>query len=220
MQSKLAELGGFFALDDTVDDATWTPLRALVEDGAVLDERVTFTQALLAEMAGADIDRRVAASTMSLGLFARLLAPQVAATVLGIDIPALDLDTTFWKPAAAGPWPIVVTGPVGVPDISAALTTVMRPLAEAIAAHYALSSTVLDGNIASAAFGAIAMINLVRPELADAATAVGRHLLNGPFVGKGTLSEGTTPSYVRRSCCLYYRIPGGGYCADCILGRS
>ncbi|WP_203787341.1 (2Fe-2S)-binding protein, partial [Paractinoplanes rishiriensis] len=22
---------------------------------------------------------------------------------------------------------------------------------------------------------------------------------------------------VRRNCCLYYRIPGGGYCGDCVL---
>ncbi|MGI5249917.1 (2Fe-2S)-binding protein [Actinacidiphila glaucinigra] len=25
------------------------------------------------------------------------------------------------------------------------------------------------------------------------------------------------PAYVRRSCCLYYRVPGGGLCGDCAL---
>ncbi|MEU7551440.1 (2Fe-2S)-binding protein [Streptomyces sp. NPDC044571] len=26
-------------------------------------------------------------------------------------------------------------------------------------------------------------------------------------------------AFVRRSCCLYYKVPGGGFCGDCVLRR-
>ncbi|MFI1618174.1 (2Fe-2S)-binding protein [Streptomyces lydicus] len=35
----------------------------------------------------------------------------------------------------------------------------------------------------------------------------------------GTLDP-TLPAFARRSCCLYYRVPGGGLCADCVLRRA
>ena len=25
------------------------------------------------------------------------------------------------------------------------------------------------------------------------------------------------PAFTRRTCCLYYRLPGGGLCGDCVL---
>jgi hypothetical protein len=41
--------------------------------------------------------------------------------------------------------------------------------------------------------------------------------------GTGTASAGTPgtglPEFRRRSCCLYYRVPGGGLCGDCCLAR-
>lgn len=217
--AHLADLGPFFALDDTAGDDTWNPLRALLDDAEILDERVRFTQGFLSEVAQADVELRVAASTMSLGLFARLLAPQIGATALGITVPALDLDATSWRPTASGPWPIIMSGPAVVPNLETALTTVMSPLAEAIGRRYALSMTVLDGNIASAVFGAGAMLAYTGSEFAPAAFDVGRKLLAGPLSGAGTLHEEPTEEFVRTSCCLYYRVPGGGYCADCILAE-
>ncbi|MGW5694872.1 (2Fe-2S)-binding protein, partial [Streptomyces asiaticus] len=40
-----------------------------------------------------------------------------------------------------------------------------------------------------------------------------------PLRDAGTL--GTAPlGYRRRTCCLYYRVPGGGLCGDCVLREA
>jgi ferric iron reductase protein FhuF len=47
-----------------------------------------------------------------------------------------------------------------------------------------------------------------------------RLLRTGPLAGTGTLAyRGGRPAFRRRSCCLYYRVPGGALCADCGLTR-
>jgi ferric iron reductase protein FhuF len=40
-------------------------------------------------------------------------------------------------------------------------------------------------------------------------------LSTAPMSGTGSLSVGW--GFRRRSCCLYYRVPGGGICGDCVL---
>jgi FhuF-like iron-sulfur protein len=39
----------------------------------------------------------------------------------------------------------------------------------------------------------------------------------GQFAGADRFA-GAGLSFRRRSCCLYYRVPGGGLCGDCTLG--
>ncbi|MFD7559857.1 (2Fe-2S)-binding protein, partial [Streptomyces sp. NPDC059835] len=41
----------------------------------------------------------------------------------------------------------------------------------------------------------------------------------GALAGTGTFihEEGLGVAFVRRSCCLYYKVPGGGLCGDCVL---
>ena len=52
------------------------------------------------------------------------------------------------------------------------------------------------------------------PDVADRALEVGARALAHPYlVGTG---EPDLP-FRRRSCCLFYRIPGGGTCGDCVL---
>ena len=41
-------------------------------------------------------------------------------------------------------------------------------------------------------------------------------LTNPRLRGSGTIQAGE-PAYVRRSCCLYYRVDNGGMCGDCPL---
>jgi|GEM_PF-1837329 hypothetical protein len=48
----------------------------------------------------------------------------------------------------------------------------------------------------------------------DRATLLG----TGRLRGTGQLT-GTGLAFRRRSCCLYYRLPGGGLCGDCCLRR-
>ncbi|WP_199808608.1 (2Fe-2S)-binding protein, partial [Streptomyces sp. NRRL S-146] len=51
----------------------------------------------------------------------------------------------------------------------------------------------------------------------DRARSLAAELLAHPLLtGAGTL-DGT--AFRRRSCCLYYRVPGGGVCGDCCFTR-
>jgi FhuF 2Fe-2S C-terminal domain len=210
--AELAGLGPFFGVRLTVGPGPWRPLRDLLDE-PVLADRVRHVRTALARLAGVDIEPRVAASTMSLGLFARLASPVLAAAILGLSLPRPTLDDTWWQPVEQGPWPLALTGPDAEPAVADLLTDVLAPLAEALGQRYSLSQLVLAGNIASAVFGALRMIATARPELAAAAREIGATLLTGPLAGTGELREG----FVRSSCCLYYRIPGGGYCGDCVL---
>ncbi|MEY7980314.1 (2Fe-2S)-binding protein, partial [Streptomyces pilosus] len=56
-----------------------------------------------------------------------------------------------------------------------------------------------------------------RADVADRAGRLARELLTDPsLAGAGTL---TGTAFRRRSCCLYYRVPGGGVCGDCCFVR-
>lgn len=219
-QAELGMLGPFFAVGRDLDGPGWLPLRALLE-GPALDERVAHVGAVLGRLAGTEIEPRVAASTLSLGLFARLVSPVLGAAALGLPLPRPTLDDAWWRPVEAGPWPLALTGPGDLAepedaDPEALLTDVVAPLVERLAASYSLSRKIGWGNAASAVFGAAGMLARARPDLARAARATAEGLLAGPLAGTGDPG----PPFVRRSCCLYYRIPGGGYCGDCVLAGA
>jgi ferric iron reductase protein FhuF len=91
---------------------------------------------------------------------------------------------------------------------------VVAPLAARLRTEHSVSEQVLAGNAASAVFGALRMATLARPDVADRALDVGARALAHPYlVGTG---KPDLP-FRRRSCCLFYRIPGGGTCDDCVL---
>jgi ferric iron reductase protein FhuF len=88
------------------------------------------------------------------------------------------------------------------------IRTVVAPLVDAVRG---VSARVLWGNVASAFGGAMVMLGTER------ATAIMESLLSkGILAGTGRL---TSHGFVRNSCCLFYRIPDGGTCADCILNE-
>ncbi|WP_262850079.1 (2Fe-2S)-binding protein [Mumia quercus] len=215
MNEALDALGSYFALEALPDDpvaAGWRPLADLLEPGP-LEERVAYTAAYLSRLGGAPVEERVAASTVSLGLFSRLRSPVVGAAVLGVRLPPLTLTTIWWRAFESGPWPLAVQ--------QASATTAdevpLGPLVERFATGFSLSRTVLWGNATSALFGAGAALRTTRPDLVPAAAAYARAALaRESFAGTGDLVDG---QFVRRSCCLYYRVPGGGYCGDCVLAH-
>ncbi|MFE9309080.1 (2Fe-2S)-binding protein [Streptomyces sp. NPDC006706] len=98
----------------------------------------------------------------------------------------------------------------------------LEPLATALRARYRLAPGLLRGNAASALAAAA---RLLESRARDSGrTAAGHHarelaarLLAHPHLhGAGT---GTGTGFRRRSCCLYYRVPGGGLCGDCCFTR-
>ncbi|MGH1563884.1 (2Fe-2S)-binding protein [Mumia sp. DW29H23] len=213
---ELSALGPYFALDALPGDPGaegWRPLRVLLQPGA-LEDRVAFTAAYLGRLAGTPVERRVAASTVSLGLFARVLSPVVGAAVLGVRLPPPA--TWWWRPFETGPWPLAVDWSSHEPGETDAVP--LSPWVDRFAEDFTLSRTILWGNAASALFGAVAALRTTRPDLAPAAASYAVAALDRePFAGTGDVVRGR---FVRRSCCLYYRVPGGGYCGDCVLAPA
>lgn len=201
----LARLGEFFAVAPTVE-GRWLPLDELVR-GPYVHTRVVATHLALASRSGADVEARVAASIASLGLFARLLSPTVGALLLGVDAPA----ELHWRERPTGTLPLAA-GSWSRPDLDTVLTDVVAPLAARLRVEHSLSPKVLAGNAASAVLGALRTATTARPDLDPHDVAV--HALAHPFL-RGTV-EPELP-FRRRSCCLYYRLPRAGTCADCVL---
>ena len=240
----LAAAGGagpYFAVERWAEDAGWRQASLLVSDPAALASQVTHARAVIAGQAGvapAEVAERVAASIVFLGLASRLVSPSLGAAVLGGVVPHLTLDNLWWRPVDSGPMPLAagpVTGreigdaPAGRELDDAAVLLSERcvqgmagPVADAFHTLFRLSPLVLRGNIASALAGAAGMLARSFPDRAETAGQLtARILALEPLRGTGELVQ-PDPSQprrflIRRSCCLYYRVPGGGTCGDCVL---
>ena len=95
----------------------------------------------------------------------------------------------------------------------------------AFGTQFRVSPQVLWGNVASALAGAAGMLAEGFPARAQAAGQLTAAILRqGPLRGTGELVQPDAAVarrfLVRRSCCLFYRVPGGGTCGDCVLVRE
>jgi hypothetical protein len=235
-----AAAGPFFVLDTDppTGPATgspapaWRRFTALTEEPAVLGQRVDAVARAVADRAGIEVDRvdrRSAASLTHLGLTARLVCPPLGAALLGGMLLDLDASRLWWRDVL-GPVPLALPEPTGRPIGSADVATAAAALAsdlsdgpvaalvEAVAA-VGVSRKILWGNVASAVAGARAGLVAAAPEHAPRIRATVEGLLAmGAFAGAGAFSGPAAARRFRRnSCCLYYRVPGGGYCGDCVL---
>ena len=86
----------------------------------------------------------------------------------------------------------------------------LKPLRETMLTFVSLADGLLWGNAASALAGGLN----VGPR-DPARQAIVRELLGRPPLA-GTWTSGPG-GFLRRNCCLYYRVPGGGLCGDCGL---
>jgi hypothetical protein len=229
-----ARFGPYFSWEPWTGEPGWRPLSDLL-DGEVVAERVDTARQTLARMAGLsrdDIAERVVASITLLGLASRLLSPLLAAAVAGGALPVPD--RLWWRPVPGGPIPIAFDrvdagdcGALAPADIAEALTTtatqrLVAPVLEAFRRRFTVSPQVLWGNVASALGGAAGMIADTAPEHAARSAAIVEETLRlAPLRGTATLHRPDPGRdrwfLVRRNCCLYYRIPGGGTCGDCVL---
>jgi ferric iron reductase protein FhuF len=227
-----AALGPFFAVQQALDGGDWLPLRILADDPAECAERVATTRQLLGQRGGLApeaIDVRAAASIYFLGLAARLVSPALGAAVATGSVPQLALDDVWWQRQAGGPIPIALTGTAlreakatdELADLvyDQVVATVVEPLATAVQHQFHLSPKVVWGNVASAIAGGAKMIGVARPELTAPAVQLARHLLGrGLLAGAGRyVPADAGGEFVRNNCCLFYRVPGSGLCADCVL---
>ncbi|WP_432014619.1 (2Fe-2S)-binding protein [Streptomyces cucumeris] len=178
-------------------------------------------------------ERRVAASLVFQGLAARLWSLTLAPAALHGRVPDLRPDALWWNPARMAPDDLWHPGPwrthgepAGVAGQLAHTAHVhLLPLHHAVRTACPVSGRLLWGNAASALAGSLRVFHdwcraRGRGDAADRATALVRTLLQTPpLTGTGTLT--TAPlAFRRRTCCLYYRVPGGGLCGDCGLSRA
>lgn len=227
-----AQIGPYFVWEPYDGASGWRPMDELL-DAQVIAHRVETGRRMLATMGGLavdDIEERVVASTIFLGLASRLLSPPLAAAAVGGVLPLPESGRMWWRPVDSGPMPIawqdlpVQGDPAQFAPVLAGTVAqdLVGPVLEVFRRQFRLSAQVLWGNVASALGGAAAMIADAVPEAAEqAATIVATTLTLPPLVGTATLvhpDPGRARWFlVRNNCCLYYRIPGGGTCGDCVL---
>jgi len=232
-------VGGFFAIstrDEEAADPSWRPLAALYAVPA--DGPDPVEDRLAAVTGGLEAGRRVAASLLTQSLASRSVSILLCAATAGV-LPDLSPRTVLHaRPWAGGPVPLwadpgrltgVALGSPGDPAVAAALAGVLArdhlaPLVEGIRARASVSARVLWGNATSALAGAVRVLGGERPDRHDAALEIVRGVLeHEPFAGLGRfVADPGHPSgigFARTTCCLYYKVPGGGYCADCVLAR-
>ncbi|MFC0602397.1 (2Fe-2S)-binding protein [Streptomyces palmae] len=119
----------------------------------------------------------------------------------------------------------------GTPDAlvgrlyDAVLTAHLVPLLHATRAVGRMSEALLWGNAASALAGTARVLvqwcrDTGRQAAAERAKDLTRALLARPPLHRsGGWRLGPERDFRRLSCCLYYRVPGGGLCGDCALRR-
>ncbi|MFE6287285.1 (2Fe-2S)-binding protein [Streptomyces sp. NPDC057877] len=229
----LGPLGGYFVLRTIVDPAhaPRAGLSTLAQSygGTTSDvhgDCVTFRVRKVARALRAP-DARTAASVAQLGLASRLWSAALGCAARTGRIPDLDPRLLRWDPDASAPDDLWLTEVRPLPgDAETVAATVLHahlePLAALLRARYRIAAGLLWGNAASALTGAARELDRWayangRPDVAARAGSLTRRLLTHPLLtGTGTL---TGTAFRRRSCCLYYRVPGGGVCGDCCFTR-
>lgn len=240
VRAVLAEadaVGGFFAIstrDEEAADPSWRPLASLypvpVEGPDPIEDR------LAAVTEGLGAGRRVAASLLTQSLASRSVSILLGAATAGVLPDLSPRDVLHARPWPGGPVPLwadperlggVELGPPDDPAVAAALAEVLArdhlaPLVAGVRARSSVSEQILWGNATAALAGAVRVLGGARPDRHDAALAIVRGVLrHEPFAGLGQfVADPDHPSgigFARTTCCLYYRVPGGGKCGDCVL---
>ncbi|WP_412539111.1 (2Fe-2S)-binding protein [Longispora sp. K20-0274] len=189
--------------DDGADD--WRPVTGLLGDG--LDALL----GAVADRLGHD-DPRVAASIAFQGYAAKLWSPVLATVTEAGVLPDLTPAALRWRYRAGEPVGLLLspaagfatTNPIEVYEL--VVDRHLGPLLAAVRDRVAISERLLWGNAAAALAGASRVLGPASAPLRSALLGLGRLA--------GTVDE---DSGLRRTCCLFYRIPGGGTCGDCVL---
>jgi ferric iron reductase protein FhuF len=209
-------------------DVRWHPFTALFdEDGPkLLDHQVDAVRAQLnTEL------RRPVASLLHMGAAASVTAPLLAVAAMAGFVPELSPPSLQLGYSAGGrlhletlvvPERTHTTLLPALADqlIATGLEGLLAPFTAALTTVVGLPEPTLAGNTFSALAAAA---RLIQPaDLGARARAivdlVARRYL--PLSDAGVLnwrSPETAGYFRRRNCCLFYQVPGGGTCGDCIL---
>ncbi|MFD6229138.1 (2Fe-2S)-binding protein [Streptomyces sp. NPDC060232] len=164
---------------------------------------------------------RVAASTAQFQIASRLWSIGLGCAALAGRVPDLAPDRVWWRLPDEGSLQLWLPQPAARPaeGLGESVLGNLALLETALRELYGVSPTVLRGNAASGLVGALRV--LIDRVPGGAAVDLARALLaeDGALAGTGTFihEEGLGVAFARRSCCLYYRVAGGGLCGDCVL---
>jgi ferric iron reductase protein FhuF len=174
--------------------------------------------------------RRVAASLVVLGYSARLVGPAVAVWLTEDLVPDLRAGRVRYAYLAGRGFHLSLPEPAGWRGSAGSardrwsadvIDGHLRLVIDAVRSAVPVAAGLLWGNVASGLAGALRMLALTGRVPVDRCHAEGQALLAyGPLAGSGALDvhKGQL-TFRRRSCCLFYRIEGGGTCGDCPLDR-
>lgn len=212
--SDISSYGGFFALVVGGDGTGWHPVGQSYADGCadLIDATVRRYRTS---------DRRVGASLVHLAHATRLWSPVLACAIGHGVIPDLkDLHRADDSAQLRLPQPVGKPVPSIPPDVlyRVVVSDHLQPLAAGL--RVKLAPALLVGNIASALVGAARALLSARPDLRTPIVEVTCSLLDtGVMAGSGVITDPRL-GFRRHSCCLFYRLPGGSLCGDCVLHRT
>lgn len=210
---EIASYGGFFAITVGGDPAGWMPAQRCYDEGCA--DLVAKTTA-----GYRTTDLRIGASLVQFSHASRLWSPLLACALQYGVLPDLN-DLQRRSAGTELRLPVPLGGPVDAGTAMVrqlyrlVITDHLEPLAAGL--RVKMAPRLLYGNAAAALAAAAAELARARPELQEDVLDVTESLLaTGELVGTGNL---TGLAFRRRSCCLYYRVPGGSNCGDCSLTR-
>ncbi|MGW4422466.1 (2Fe-2S)-binding protein [Streptosporangium sp. NPDC004631] len=212
----LTGLGTFFTLAVGEGDGVWRPVAEAYAEGLphlVADRVARYGTP----------EHRVATSVVQLGHAARLWSPVLGCVLVYGVVPDLgDLRQQAHGPALRLPAARGWYAPEGEDLVQTVYRLVMDEHLAVLAAglRVKIAPGLLRGNAGSALAGAAHVLLRARPDLRGPLTHLAERLLDTAAL-RGT-GEFTGPdlAFRRRSCCLYYRVPGGERCGDCSLERK
>ena len=226
---ELAAVGPFFEVREPAAERTAgypvRPFAAVLAPRALVG-RVERTRIALG--AEPPLGRRIAASIALQAMAAKVLSGPLAALALRGAVLDVRPETLWWSTTPAGD--VIALDPLRItiadrPDarlLDPVVEQVLAPLVDAVRARFTVSAAVLWGNVASSVAGAKRVLDIQRPDAAGPVATVAAGLLDHPWLAAtGERNPPDLPdrgwTFRRRSCCLYYRVPGGSVCADCVL---
>lgn len=242
--AELGSVGGFFALREgaptvrgaapfaQVYAAAPTPPYPLVGTARTAlpegpgDDPLAFRVDKVGRRLGAP-EERVAVSVAQLGLAARLWSVTLGSAALYGAVPDLDPALLSWDADGTSPDDLWLTEVRPLPGDPGTIRDVVQhghlaPLSAALRARYRISAGLLWGNAGSALAGAARELHgwaarTGRADVGERALDLAAALFDHPALRVTGTLDGT--AFRRRSCCLYYRCPGGGVCGDCCFER-
>jgi ferric iron reductase protein FhuF len=132
----------------------------------------------------------------------------------------LRLNDLWWQDRLGGAFPLSVR--LDVPtDQRPAITlagSAVQAVTTTVARRYAVSETVVWGNVASAVNSAAQQLSAARPDVAKRAIGIAGELLADRHLDGEPVRSG--PGFRRNSCCLIYHVADdtSAVCGDCVLG--